>query len=126
MPIDPSIIQVEIIEVLEDRFKDILVAVKEELTEQKKENQALREQITQLQQQQEHQVSTDLVPNISNAELASLKADIAQLKELFKNLKTGPDQYDLKKEFPLIAFVKSKLQLDYVSAVITGFTNWSN
>jgi cell division protein FtsB len=123
MPIDPSIIQVEIIEVLEDRFKDILTAVKEELTEQKKENQALREQITQLQQQQEHQVSTDLVPNISNAELASLKADIAQLKELFKNLKTGPDQYDLKKEFPLIAFVKSKLQLDYVSAVITGFTN---
>jgi cell division protein FtsB len=123
MPIDPSIIQVEIIEVLEDRFKDILTAVKEELAEQKKENQALREQITQLQQQQEHQVSTDLVPNISNAELASLKADIAQLKELFKNLKTGPDQYDLKKEFPLIAFVKSKLQLDYVSAVITGFTN---
>jgi cell division protein FtsB len=123
MPIDPSIIQVEIIEVLEDRFKDILVAVKEELAEQKKENQALKAQISQLQQQQEHQVSTDLVPNISNAELASLKADIAQLKELFKNLKTGPDQYDLKKEFPLIAFVKSKLQLDYVSAVITGFTN---
>lgn len=117
MPLAP----IEIIQMVEKRIQDFWDSwINQSVVELRQENEKLKEQVAKLQQNQEHQATTGVTSVISSEELTEIKRELAVLRELIKNLKSGPDQYDLKKEFPLVAFVKSKLQLDYTSAEITG------
>lgn len=70
-----------------------------------------------------------LAPIVNSNELEAIKKELADLRKLFKNIKTGPDQFDLKKLFLWVSFTRIKaiqkkelkvLDLDYTSKEITG------
>jgi hypothetical protein len=77
-------------------------------------NQHLKKELEEVKQQVQSQASATTAPSVNSAELAALKQELDLLRELVKNLKTTPDQYDLKKEFTNFAD-QSSLQLDFVS-----------